>query len=335
MCIAVALPASLTTLPVQAQGREPITPENARRAMPLAVLSYGYSTDVAWSPDGKTLAVATSTGVLVYDATMLRASPPFRILSVEMAQGVAFSPDNEEQFSRPARVGSTEGRKSDRRRRKLVRRLLRNQDRLVDIYRRQAKGYDRSGIHALEAWRRQAVKTLNVGPGDLVIDIGCGTGLNFARLEDAVGPEGRIIGVDLTDAMLDQARQRISQHGWTNVELVQVDAAAYDFPNQVNGIISTFALTFIPDPSRVITNGSRVLAPGRQWVVLDMAWPAGWPLWWRKLLFFLPSYGITDDVIQRRPWQTVWETMNQRLVGVVCKQFWLGFFYLMSGKRPY
>lgn len=210
-----------------------------------------------------------------------------------------------------------------------------NQKRIIDIYRKQAKGYDMSGISGLESWRKKAVRLLNLERGDLVIDIGCGTGLNFGRLQAAIGPEGKIIGVDLTDAMLDQARWRIAKHGWKNVELVQSDAALYEFPDHVDGIISTFALTFVPDGQCVIQNGCQALAPGRKWVVLDMAWPDGLPLWLRRGLFFLPSYGITVDVLQRRPWKIVWQTLEQQLVDMELKPFWMGFFYLASGRQPY
>jgi demethylmenaquinone methyltransferase/2-methoxy-6-polyprenyl-1,4-benzoquinol methylase len=208
-----------------------------------------------------------------------------------------------------------------------------NQESIVDIYRKRATRYDASGISGLNAWRKEAVRALKLRRGDHVVDIGCGTGLNFALLQEAIGPEGRIIGVDLTDAMLEQARQRTIEHGWKNVELVQSDAAQFEFPDRVDGIISTFALTFISDCARIIQNGCNALAPGRWWVVLDMAWPAGWPLWVRHLLLFLPSYGITADVIQRRPWQTVWQAMEQQLVEVTRKRLGLGFFYLASGRR--
>lgn len=210
-----------------------------------------------------------------------------------------------------------------------------NQAQIIDIYRQRAKGYDASGIGSLKTWRQEAVKLLNLERGDLVVDIGCGTGLNFALVQEAIGETGRIIGVDLTDAMLDRARQRVAEHGWKNVELVQSDATHYEFPTQVDGIISTFALTFVPDGERVIQNGCRALAPGRQWVVLDMAWPTRWPLWWRYLLFFLSFYGITAEVVQRRPWQMIWRTMEQHLINVARKQFWMGFFYLVSGEQPH
>lgn len=209
-----------------------------------------------------------------------------------------------------------------------------NQEQMIGIYRRRAKSYDSSGISGLEPWRKEAVRTLKLKRGDLVVDVGCGTGLNFAPLQEAVGPEGKIIGVDLTDSMLDQARRRVSEHDWKNVELVQCDAAQYTFPDRTEGIISTFALSFIPDSARVIQNGSKGLLPGRKWVVLDMAWPDGWPLWLRHGLFFLSPWGITGNVIQRRPWKTVWQTMEDHLVDVEWKQFWMGFFYLASGARP-
>jgi ubiquinone/menaquinone biosynthesis C-methylase UbiE len=205
---------------------------------------------------------------------------------------------------------------------------------IADLYRQQAQGYDASGIGALQPWREKAVKRLDLRRGDLVVDVGCGTGLNFALVQAAIGPEGRLIGVDLTDAMLAEARQRVADNNWNNVVLVQTDAAQYAFPGQVDGVLSTFALTFMPDCARVIQQGARALRPGRRWVVLDMAWPSGWPLVLRRLLFTLSSYGITADVIQRRPWQTIWEAMAQNLVDVARQRFWLGFFYLVCGRKP-
>ena len=207
---------------------------------------------------------------------------------------------------------------------------------LIALYQKQANHYDQSGIHGLDPWRGEVVKRLHLKQGDLVVDIGCGTGLNFPWLQEAVGPQGCIIGVDLTDAMLDQARRRVAEAGWKNVELVQADAASYEFPAQVDGILSTFALTFLPQAQLVIQNGCRALAPGGRWAVLDMAWPRGWPLWLHHLLFFfrLSRYGITGEVVRRRPWQTVWSTMQQSLVEVERQPFGMGVFYLAWGTQP-
>src|ERR1700761_5325847 len=87
--------------------------------------------------------------------------------------------------------------------------------RLIETYRRKAKHYDIvSRLYPVPGYpqlsqRRKAVGALGLRPGDTVVDMACGTGLNFSLIQQAIGPNGRLIGVDLTDAMLDVARQRI------------------------------------------------------------------------------------------------------------------------------
>jgi SAM-dependent methyltransferase len=54
-----------------------------------------------------------------------------------------------------------------------------------------------------------------------VLDIGCGTGLNFAALEDQIGPGGRVIGIDLSPEMLAEAHARTERHDWANVTLIE------------------------------------------------------------------------------------------------------------------
>jgi len=217
-----------------------------------------------------------------------------------------------------------------------------NSRKVIQAYRARAARYDftvrlfdvfaRFGFN-LSAWRSQAVRALELKPGDTVVDVGCGTGLNFPLLHQAVGPAGKIVGVDLSDAMLAQARSRAAENAWENVELVCADAAGFEFPQDVGGVLSTYALTLIPACGQVVANGCRALAPGRCLVVLDMAWPRGCPLWWRHVLFFLRSYGVTAEVLRRRPWETVWATMQQQLVDTTRRQYWMGFFYLAAGLR--
>src|SRR5215475_8184573 len=102
---------------------------------------------------------------------------------------------------------------------------------LIETYRKKAKHYEiTSRLYPVpgypqQAQRRRAVQALGLRAGDSVIDIACGTGQNFPLIERAIGPDGRIVGVDLTDAMLARAQVRIETHGWDNVSLVQADAA--------------------------------------------------------------------------------------------------------------
>lgn len=126
-----------------------------------------------------------------------------------------------------------------------------------------------------QPYRARAIQSLALHDGDTVVDLGCGTGLNFSLLQELVGPRGRIIGVDLTDAMLDEAAARIAANRWSNVELVKRDAAAYVFPSPVDGILSTFALTLVPEFDEAIRNGALALPPGKRFVILDFKRPSG------------------------------------------------------------
>lgn len=74
---------------------------------------------------------------------------------------------------------------------------------LVRLYRSRSKLYDFTARlypfvgFRQNAYRKQAVRALGLQPGDTVVDVGCGTGLNFPLLQQAVGPAGRIVGVDI------------------------------------------------------------------------------------------------------------------------------------------
>ncbi len=100
-----------------------------------------------------------------------------------------------------------------------------NQKDVIEAYRQRATKYDFSlrlfnvfswfGFNIL-GWRKQAISRLNLKPGDTVVDIGCGTGLNFPFLYQAVTSRGKIIGVDLSEEMLAQAKQTIEKNQWSN-----------------------------------------------------------------------------------------------------------------------
>ena len=95
----------------------------------------------------------------------------------------------------------------------------RTREHLIETYRKKAKRYDITSRfypvpgYPQRAQRLRAVQALGLRRGDSVVDVACGTGLNFPLIEEAVGPEGRIVGVDLTDAMLAQAQHRIETNG--------------------------------------------------------------------------------------------------------------------------
>ncbi len=219
----------------------------------------------------------------------------------------------------------------------ITRRHTQEQERVANAYRGAARYYDALvnafGLMGLYGFRRQAVRALALKPGDTVVDIGCGSGANFALLEEAVGAEGKIIGVDLTDAMLNLARQRIIKHRWNNITLVEADAGQFVFPTQVDGVLATFSLVLVPDCKQVILNGCAALKPGSKFAVLDMSWPRWLPLWWWRALFFLRGLGVNRAVLERRNWESIWQTLQTSLTEARRKHYWLGMYYLAVGTR--
>jgi ubiquinone/menaquinone biosynthesis C-methylase UbiE len=213
-------------------------------------------------------------------------------------------------------------------------------EQVIGTYRKSARHYDLAmnfcylvGFRQW-AYRRQAVQALRLRPGDTVVEIGCGTGLNFPLIEQVIGPTGRIIGVDLTEAMLAQARLRVQKHGWQNVSLVEADAVDFSFPPGVNAILSTLALALIPECAQVIAHGSMALPPGGRWVVMDVKFPETAPGWLvAALLPIFRPFAVTEEVVARRPWEAIRIAMQASLIECAWTELCFGFAFLATGAR--
>jgi ubiquinone/menaquinone biosynthesis C-methylase UbiE len=211
-------------------------------------------------------------------------------------------------------------------------------ERLIGTYRKKAKHYDvTSRLYPVpgypqRAQRLRAVQALGLRPGDSVVDIACGTGQNFSLIEQAIGPEGRIVGVDLTDAMLAQAQHRIATNDWRNISLVQADAAEFDFPTEVDAIVSTYALSHVPECADVIAHGAAALSGGGRWVVLDLKAPDKAPQWLAQLGIALARpFGSIDEWFVRRPWEAVRTAMQNELADLSWTELFFGTAFLAAG----
>jgi ubiquinone/menaquinone biosynthesis C-methylase UbiE len=206
---------------------------------------------------------------------------------------------------------------------------------VLEIYRKRARRYDLTAkayyLLGFREWayRKRAIEALGLQRGDMVVEIGCGTGLNFGLLEERIGPEGRLIGVDLTDAMLAGARTRIEASGWRNIELVESPAASFRFPPEVDGILSTFALTLEPDFDQVIKEGAKALKPGRRWVILDLKLPSNWLRHLAPVLIVLVRpFAVSGEVAKRRPWAS----LHRHLKHVTMQELYFGVAYIAVGE---
>jgi ubiquinone/menaquinone biosynthesis C-methylase UbiE len=211
---------------------------------------------------------------------------------------------------------------------------------LIETYRKKAKHYDITSRlypapgYPQRAQRRRAVQSLGLRPGDSVIDIACGTGLNFPLIEEAIGPGGRIVGVDLTDAMLARAQDRTETNGWSNIRLVQADAADFDFGAGVDAILSTYALSQVPECAEVIAHGAAALSGGGRWAVLDLKVPGNTPAWLaRSGTAIVRRFASIDEWIMRRPWETIRAAMQEELADVRWTELFFGTAFLAAGSR--
>ncbi len=144
------------------------------------------------------------------------------------------------------------------------------------FYRFHASVYDATRWMFLRG-RRAATAMLELQPHHQVLEVGCGTGLNFRLILPHLDPNrGRLVGMDFSKDMLVRARQRVKQAGWSNVELVESDAAEIQWPDRFDAILYSYSLSMIPDWSRSLRSASDHLVNGGRLVVLDFGTFHGW-----------------------------------------------------------
>jgi phosphatidylethanolamine/phosphatidyl-N-methylethanolamine N-methyltransferase len=144
------------------------------------------------------------------------------------------------------------------------------------FYGRWARLYDLiARAPGVGAWRANATAALGLDPGETVVEMGCGTGANLPYLRERVGSRGRVIGIDLTEGMLNVARERIVDQGWENVSVLRADAARPPLTNvgidpaAIDGVLASFVSGMFADPQPVVDRWCSLLAPGGRICLLD------------------------------------------------------------------
>jgi ubiquinone/menaquinone biosynthesis C-methylase UbiE len=135
-------------------------------------------------------------------------------------------------------------------------------------YGRWATLYDRmADLPGLRSWRARTAAMLACSPGDTVVEMGCGTGANVPHLREQVGRDGRVVGIDLTDGMLAQARAHGDRVGPT-VDYVQADATRPPVTD-ADAILATFVVGMFEDPASVVDRWCDLVGPGGRIVLLN------------------------------------------------------------------
>lgn len=212
-----------------------------------------------------------------------------------------------------------------------------DKEKIIKIYQKRASSYNSDvKLFNLIGWkvnyyRTIAVECLNLKQGDTIVDLCCGTGLNFPHLFNKVGPEGKVIGVDLSADMLKEAEKQIIKEGWKNFTLIQSDAAKYQFPKNINGIVTSYAITLIPEFDSIISVGSKSLTKGGSFVVLDFKKPDKWPEWFSKfmLTIFIKPYGGTYELKDRHAWESIKKYLKLKEF----KEYYFGSTFIAIGEK--
>src|SRR3954447_20973719 len=173
-------------------------------------------------------------------------------------------------------------------------------------------------------FRAKAVSRLELSPGSHVLEIGCGTGRNLPFLSKAVGPSGRVYGVDLSPGMLAQARTACDRNGWSNVDLIECDAAEYQAPVPLDGVMFGLSYNTMPHHLTVLREAWNQLRPGGRLVIMDAKLPPG--LGGQLVLPF--SLWLMKHTMLGNPLIKPWEDLARIASSIEMEQFMFGSWYI-------
>ncbi len=186
--------------------------------------------------------------------------------------------------------------------------------------------------------QRTAVASLRARPGDVVLDVACGTGMNFEYLLPNVTNSGLVIGLEYSSGMIERAARRIRRHGWEEpIRLCQCDArelsrehlvAVVPRDRTIDRVLFSLVLSVLPDWEQIFLRGWELLRSGGRCTILDQYFPR------RGLVAHFTEHLASAD-LSRRVWEPLKEIAEndaQEDVALLCN--YPSQLVVASGMKP-
>jgi SAM-dependent methyltransferase len=180
--------------------------------------------------------------------------------------------------------------------------------------------------------RRELVERLAPRRGEAILDVGCGTGRNFDLIQQRIGPEGRLIGVEPSPEMLARAQALVQRRGWTNVQLVCGRAEDARIAATVDAAILCAVHDVMRSPAALanviahIREGGRIVAGGPKW----RPWRQSGAVSLNVSTWQLNRECVSTFEGFQRPWSRLGELVPDLRV----EERYLGGGYIASATRP-
>ena len=205
---------------------------------------------------------------------------------------------------------------------------LNSVSRRQSAYGERARSYERD-TEAFQPYRRAVVEALPLRSGQVVLDVGCGTGLCCGLLRDKVGLEGGVVGIEESPEMAAVAREHIACEGWDNVMVVQAQAEDAEIGLTADAALFCAVHDILQSPD-ALRNVLTRLRPGA-WVAAGGGkWAAPVMVALNSMVGMLHAPYVRDFSGFDRPWRHL-----ERLVeDVRVEELAFGSGYVMTGRRP-
>ncbi len=135
--------------------------------------------------------------------------------------------------------------------------------RVVALFNQVASGYDNATMRYFPFAADRLITQMQPAPGAKILDVATGTGVVALAAAQAIGEEGRVMAIDLAEAMLDRLQEKIEKFGIRNIDLHVMDASSLDFRRDYfDHVVCSFGIFFLPDMLLALREWVRVLKPG-------------------------------------------------------------------------